>query len=147
MASSHPSFVIVPGAWHQPEMYEKLVPFLDNAGYSAVIISLPSCDTQDPQKVTCSTDAEAIRRQIVRSIEADGKDIVVVCHSYGGIPGGGAAYGLSKTARAKEEKKGGITGLIYVSGFVVPEGSSLLETMGGKHAPYVDADKVSTSSP
>lgn len=74
------------------------------------------------------------------------KDVVVVYHSYGGIPGGGAAYGLSKTARAKEGKKGVVTGLTYVSGFVIRETSSLLEIMGCKHAPYVDADQVPISS-
>ena len=142
MTSSHQSFLIVPGAWHQPEMYEKLVTLLQEAGYSALVGSLPSCDAQDPQDVTCSKDAEAVREHLIRSMETDGKDVVVVCHSYGGIPGAGAAHGLSKIARAKGEKKGSVIGLIYVSGFVVPEKSSLLDIMGGKHAPYVGADQV-----
>ena len=123
-------------------MYKELVTSLKGAGCSAVVSSLPSCDAQDPHKVTCSTDAEAIRKQIMHSTEADEKDIVVVCHSYGGIPGAGAAHGLSKIARAKEGKKGGVIGLIYISGFVVPEGSSLLDIMGGRHAPYLGADQV-----
>lgn len=106
------------------------------------VTSLPSCDARDPQSVTCATDAEAVRERIVRSMEMDGRDVVVVCHSYGGVPGGGAAYGLSKSARAKEGKKGGVVGLIYVCGFVVPEGSSLLGMLGGKHAPCVAVDQV-----
>lgn len=145
-ASSHPSFVLVPGAFHQPLLYEKLVTLLKSAGYPVSVASLPSCDAQNPQNVTCATDAEAIRKQIVHSMEADGKDVVVVCHSYGGIPGGGAACGLGKVARAKDGKKGGVVGLVYVCSFVVPEGSSLLEILGGKHAPYVDVDKVPISS-
>ena len=147
MASSHPSFVIVPGAWHQPEMYEKLVTSLKGAGCSAVVCSLPSCDAQDPQKVTCSTDAEAVRKQIVHAIEAEGKDVVVVCHSYGGVPGGGGAFGLSKLARSREGQKGGVAGLIYVAGFLVPGKISLLNIMGGKHAPYVNTEQVPVSSP
>lgn len=142
MAGSHPSFLIVPGAWHQPEAYGTLVTSLRKAGYSAIVSSLPSCDPQDPQKATCSADAEAIRKQILQLLEDEGKHVIVVCHSYGGIPGGGAALGLSKIARAKEGKQGGVTGLVFVSGFVVPEGSSLLITLGGKHAPYVDPDQV-----
>ena len=145
MVQPQPSFLVVPGAWHQPEAYEKLVKSLRNAGYSANATSLPSCNAQDPQNATCSADAEALREEILRSIDA-GKDLVVICHSYGGIPGGGAAYGLSKTARAKDRKEGGVIGLIYISGFVVSEKTSLLETMGGQHAPYVDADQVITSS-
>lgn len=145
MASFRPSFVIVPGAWHQPEIYQKLVTHLNKAGYSAVVTSLPSCNTEDPQQATCSADAEAVRKRILQLMDANGKDVVVVCHSYGGIPGGGAAYGLSKLSRAKEGKKGGVTGLIYISGFVVPERSSLLEIMGGQHAPYLDPDQVPIS--
>lgn len=147
MASPYPYFVVVPGAWHQPEAYEKLGYHIKKAGYSAVVISLPSCNTENPEEATCLVDAEAVRKEILRSIDVDGKDVVVVCHSYGGIPGGGAAYGLSKIARAKEGKKSGVTGLIYVSGFVVSEGSSLQEAMGGKHASYLYADQVPISSP
>ena len=146
MGRSHPSFLVVPGAWHQPEAYEKLVTSLETAGYSAHATSLPSCDTQDPENATCSADAEAVRKAILRSIDAGGNDLVVVCHSYGGIPGGGAAYGLNKTARAKDGKEGGVIGLIYLAGFVVLENSSLLDTMGGQHAPYVDPHQVITST-
>ena len=138
-------FVVVPGAWHQPEAYEKLVNALKNLGHSALVPSLPSCDAQDPQDATCSADAEAVRKQIVSSIDTVDKDIVVVAHSYGGIPAGGAAHGLSKIARAKEGKKGCVIGLVYVSGFIVPENSSLLEIMGGNHAPYVEPDQVGIS--
>ena len=138
-------FVIVPGAWHQPEAYEKLVNALRSLGHSTVVPRLPSCDAPEPQKATCSADAEAVRSQILESIDTVDKDIVVVAHSYGGIPAGGAAYGLGKVARAKEGKKGGLIGLVYVSGFIVPGNLSLLDIMGGTHAPYVEPNQVITS--
>ncbi len=67
----------------------------------------------------------------------------MLCHSYGGIPGGGAAAGLSTVTRARDGLKGGVLGLAYVAGFVVPENATLLQVMGGKHAPYVVSDNVS----
>ncbi len=140
-------FVLVPGAWHQPEAYEKLVNALKSLRHSVLVPSLPSCDAEDPQKATCSADAEVVRRRILHSIDTVDKDIVVVAHSYGGIPAGGAAHGLSKIARAKEGKKGGVIGLVYVAGFIVPENSNLVEIMGGKHAPYVEPDQVGISIP
>ena len=145
MVQPHPSFLIVPGAWHQPPAYNKLVTSLRKAGYSTAVAPLPSCNAPDPQNATCTADAEAVRQEILRSLDAGSQDIVVVCHSYGGIPGGGAAFGLSKAARAKEGKEGGVLGMIYVSGFIVPEKSSLLETLGGEHAPYVEPNQVLTS--
>ena len=142
MSSSPPSFIIISGAWHVPSLYSGLLTFLEKSGYSATVPSLPSCDTQDPHNTTCSTDAEAIRRQIIHLIEPDGKDVVLICHSYGGVPGGAAAYGLSKISRAKEGKKGGVIGLIYMCGFIITEGSSLLGMLGGKHAPCVVENQV-----
>lgn len=111
-----------------------------------MVPSLPSCDTHAPQTSSCSADAEAVRKQILNLIDAEGKDVVVLCHSYGGIPAGGAASGLSKRARVKDGKKGGVIGLVYMSDFVVPAKSSLLEMMGGKHAPYVNPDQVRISA-
>jgi len=145
MASSKPAVVIVPGAWHPPALYETLETALDKAGYTALTASLPSLDSQDPQATSCSADADTVRQYIMRLIETDGKDVVVLCHSYGGIPGGGAAHGLSKTSRVQRGQKGGVIGLVYLTAFVVPEKASLLQIMGGKHAPYLVPDKVHLS--
>ena len=67
----------------------------------------------------------------------------MVCHSYGGIPGGGAAQGLSKSTRVKEGKEGGVLGLICICAIIVPEGKSLGGFMG-EHAPYLKVDNVCT---
>ncbi|KAL8726562.1 MAG: hypothetical protein Q9181_005999 [Wetmoreana brouardii] len=143
MATSEPSIIIVPGAWHQPSAYEKFVTCLKSEGYMVTCISLPSCNANEPLTVSCSTDAAAVRTHILSLLDNKGRDVILVCHSYGGIPGAGAATGLSKRARVQEGKKTGVLGLVYVCGFVVPETSSLLETIGGKHAPYVNTDQPS----
>ncbi|KAL8729374.1 MAG: hypothetical protein Q9166_004767 [cf. Caloplaca sp. 2 TL-2023] len=143
MATSQLSIVIVPGAWHQPSAYEKFLSSLQHEGYAATATSLPSCNASEPLTVSCSTDAAAVRTQILSLLDDEHKDVILVCHSYGGIPGAGAASGLSKRARVQEGKESGVLGLVYVSGFVVPEKKSLLEIMGGKHAPYVNTDQPS----
>ena len=145
MSSSKPSLVVVPGAWHHPDAYETFVSHLVKAGFPTVVTKLPSCDTQQPESTSCLTDAEAVSKQILALIDTDGKDVVVVCHSYGGIPAASAASGLSKRARTNEGKNGGVIGLVYITAFVVPKNLSLLDVMGGKHAPYVDADQVRKS--
>ena len=142
MTISRPTIVIVPGAWHPTAAYEPLVNVLDTAGYSALTAKLPSLNSQDPQKDSCSADAKAVRQEILPLIEQHGEDVVVLCHSYGGIPGGGAAHGLSKASHGKHGQKGGEVGLVYLTAFVVPEKASLLQIMGGKHAPYVVPDQV-----
>lgn len=78
-------------------------------------------------------------------METDDKDVVILAHTCSGIPAGGAAHGLSNTSR--NDRKGGVLGMIYLSAFVVPEGTSLLDYLGGKHAPYLVADQVSIQLP
>ncbi|KAL9083353.1 MAG: hypothetical protein Q9165_008553 [Trypethelium subeluteriae] len=134
--SANTTIIIVPGAWHPPPVYDGLVSRLNSASYDAFVPRLPSCDSSDPADATCSKDADAVRSAILHHLD-EGKDVLVLAHSYGGIPAGGAARGLSKAHRQKEGKKGGVIGLVYVSAFVVPGGVNLLTVMGGKHAPYV----------
>ncbi|KAI9708237.1 MAG: hypothetical protein M1820_004191 [Bogoriella megaspora] len=134
--SKNPTIVIVHGAWHRPPMYDGLVSIFKSASYDAVVPALPSCNSPDPATATCQKDTDVVRDAILILLD-EGKDVLVVAHSYGGIPAGGAAKGLGKGQRKKEGKKGGVIGMVYVSAFVVPENVGLLTVMGGKHAPYV----------
>ncbi|KAL8775133.1 MAG: hypothetical protein Q9209_000612 [Squamulea sp. 1 TL-2023] len=153
MATSNPNitFVIVPGAWHPSSIYGDFVSHLQEAGYGATVATYPSCDSQSPKTTTCEEDSKAVRQHCMSLIEKESKELVLVCHSYGGIPAAGAAFGLSKENRLQEGKNGGVIGLVYMAAFVVPEGSSLLMFLGGKHAPYVVPDTPSegmaTASP
>ena len=146
MASSKATIAIVPGAWHPPTAYESFITHLKDAGYPVVVASIPSFNAKDPFTCDCHSDTEAVRQQLLALIETDGKDVIVYTHSYGGIPGGGAAHGLSKSTRSLQGKTGGVVGLIYMSAFVVPQGQSLLEYLGGKHAPYLVENKVRIAS-
>ncbi|KAL8650499.1 MAG: hypothetical protein Q9226_005117 [Calogaya cf. arnoldii] len=139
----NPTIVIIPGAWHPASFYSELVSNLQRAGYSAITATYPSSASQTPQTATCELDAIAIRQQILPLIEDHQKDLLLFCHSYGGIPCGGAATGLSAQARLRDGKAGGIIGLVYMSAFIVPEGSSLRDFLGGKHAPYLVPDNPS----
>lgn len=130
---------LVPGAWHPNTYYAPLSTKLTAAGFSIQLASLPSLNPTPPDtNVTCTTDALALRAQLIRLIE-DGNDVVVVSHSYGGIPAGGAAVGLAKKDR---NEKSGVLGLIYLTGFVVPEGVSLVQCLGGRHSPFVQQNQV-----
>ncbi len=147
ISSSKPTLVIVPGGWHPPSAYRRFATHLEDAGYPTLTAPYPSCNSTTPKTATCGEDARSLRQQLLPLIDSEGKDVVLLSHSYGGIPAAGAAYGLSKNARSKASKKGGILGLVYMSAFAVPEGASLVEFLGGKHAPYLVPDKASWSSP
>lgn len=142
MSTPKPTLFLVPGAWHPNTCFAPLSAQLTAAGFPIHLASLASLNPISPAtNATCSADVLALQAQLLPIIDK-GIEVVVVCHSYGGIPGGGAAAGLSKKDRAARNEKGGVLGLIYLTSFVVPEGVSLVQFLGGQHAPYVQQNQV-----
>jgi hypothetical protein len=70
-----------------------------------------------------------------------GKDVILVMHSYGGVPGSAAAKDLSKEERAKESKPGGIVRLVYLAAFPIEEGVSL-DDLGGSLSSWCQVDEA-----
>lgn len=83
-----------------------------------------------------------LENSLLPLIEGEGKDVVLVMHSYGGIPGSGAAKGFGKAARKMAGRKGGVIGLVHVSGFVLPEGLSCVDGQGGSLPAWIKQDDV-----
>ena len=146
MSGANPTFVVVPGACQPSSVYQPLVDQLGESGYVSEIVPLPSLNAQDPTSATCQVDAEVVHQRLRSLIEDEGRDVILVNHSYGGIPGGGAAYGLAKDKRAADGRTAGVVGIVYMTAFVVPEGTSLLEYLG-QHAPYIQQNQVSSNLP
>ena len=136
------TLVIMPGTWHLPSAYDDLKSNLEVAGFSVHVQNFPSLDAVEPDAATCQADVDAARQQLLGLIEGGGQEVLVVCHSYGGIVGAGAAQGLSQRARRKQGKQGGVLGLVFITAFIVPEQISLGDFMGGKGAPYIINDRV-----
>lgn len=141
MAQPKVLIFIVPGTWHPSSAYESFASHLRKAGYATHIAALPSFDPTHVN-TSCAADTDAVRRQLLSFLEADGSDIVVFAHSYGGIPGGGAAVGLSKSFRSQNSQKGGVLGLVYMSAFIISKGVTLSAYLGGRKPPYILQNQV-----
>ncbi|KPM38494.1 hypothetical protein AK830_g8054 [Neonectria ditissima] len=129
---SKPTIVLVPGAWHTPEHYDLLLQRLRDAGYPTSSNQLTSVGSADPKNQTVATDTKFIREDLLLPELDQGKDVVLVMHSYGGCPGAAAAKGLSKTERVAAGQKGGILGLVFISAFLANEGDSLQSKLPGQ---------------
>lgn len=129
--STRPTLVLIPGAWHVAEHYDLLTPLLEKEGYTCHALTLPSVGA-NPALTSLDPDVQTIRKHVIALLD-EGKDVVVVMHSYGGIPGGSAMRGLSKTDRQKAgEKGGGVVGLVYICSWMIDEGMSMIEARGGR---------------
>ncbi len=131
MANSHhkPTIVLIPGAWHSPSHYHELILRLHKAGYATQCLRLPSVnpDPGTAEQADVANDIAFTREKILLPlVDEAGEDVVVVMHSYGGIPGSGAARGLSKVERRSRGLQGGVVGLVFIAAFPAKEGQSLV---------------------
>ncbi|CAG7921131.1 unnamed protein product [Penicillium olsonii] len=133
--TQHPSVVFIPGAWHLPEGFDGVREVLSARGYQTDAVSLPSVGAEVPKNL--SDDTAAARHIIEQRVE-EGKQVVVVAHSYGGLVGSGAVRDLGYVSRQAAGKQGGVIMLIYMAAFVATKGSAVLDLLGGAPPPWMD---------
>lgn len=133
----------MPGAFGTPEGYDKLLPYFEEVGLPTAPGSYPSCNPADPSSATDLNDINVLRENVLLPlIDQQGKSIVILAHSYGGVVAGGAAKGLDLPTLRSEGHTTGIVGLIYVAGNITLEDESLFEAVGGAYPPLIKLDKV-----
>ena len=145
---SKPTIVFFAGAFADPSCFDRITPIFRNAGYATVYAPVPSLNPSEAEVVTCANDVKASRENILLPlIDGEEKDVVIFMHSYGGVVGGAAASGLSKTAREADNKNGGVVGLIYLVGNIVAKGETLKQAVGGAYPPFIKEDHVCSLRP
>lgn len=139
--SSKPVFVLVQGATNTPSQYAYLQHLLLSQGYGALSALLPTVGATSP--VTAEDDAEYIRsRMLLPLLDMEGRDVIMISHSYGGMPASAAARGLGKADRAAEGKTTSVLGQICIA-TILPrggDGKDVFATFGGQLPPHIQVD-------
>lgn len=117
---SKPTYVLVPGAWHSADIYKDVVDSLAKHDYPALGLTLPSFNPTSTH-YDFSQDLAAIRSCIIELLSQD-KDVILVVHSYSGLPGGESTKDLGKKEREEQGLKGGIIRFVVINGFACPPG-------------------------
>lgn len=128
-----PVILIVTGAWHIPEHYSLLSSQLRHRGYTVECPLHKTNNNAQPPNATLDGDIEQIRALANHYLE-DGKDLVALMHSYGGIIGTSAFSGLGPNDRPG---KVCVKALIYVCSFIPVEDESLAGIFGGALPPWL----------
>ena len=123
-----PTVVLVHGAFHTPDCWDLVTAQLRQYQYPFRTVKLLSAGGN--LATTVADDAAEIRKT-TSELVASGKDVILVLHSYSGIPGTESAKGLLKKDLEAEQKLGGITSLVYISAFLIPTGDSVASFLGG----------------
>lgn len=123
-------------------MYYPLQEELEAAGHETYTTLLPSASrngTETP--ATLEDDANAFTKTI-RPLVDQGKHVVVLGHSYGGMVASQLPLDLSEEHRRANGLQGGIVRLIYLAAIVLPVGKSLVDDQGMPPDAIVRIDKV-----
>ncbi|KAL4965978.1 alpha/beta hydrolase [Aspergillus stella-maris] len=133
--TGNPIFVFIPGAWHTADTFDELRSLMAEQGLDSEAIATPSVGASPPVK-GLHADIE-YTKPILQGVVENGRQVVVVTHSYGGIVGASAVEGLGYTQRTKAGLSGGVVMVVWMSSFVAKKGQSVLDLLGGNWLPWM----------
>ncbi|KAK8052284.1 hypothetical protein PG993_003669 [Apiospora rasikravindrae] len=166
--SAKPTIVFGPGAWHMARCFDTIRASLQAKGWETEAVEYPSVVEADKHaealnrgdvdaKGLPGLDADAAAtRDVLRRLCDEGKEVVLVVHSYGGLVGANAlgapadwnAPGGSTQPASEVEKfglrhrqaagqPGGVILYVYLAAFVTPKGGSIYNMLGGNWLPWM----------
>jgi pimeloyl-ACP methyl ester carboxylesterase len=114
-----PSLLIVPGAWHEPGHYQRLVDQLPEVDVHVVTLTSSGDDPAILRNM--HADAEVVAHA---ALTID-RPLVVLAHSYGGLP---ATQALSGAKNVRH--------IVYLAAFQLDAGEALLTPNGSRLMPW-----------
>ncbi|KAF5000101.1 hypothetical protein FDECE_11287 [Fusarium decemcellulare] len=140
-----PVLLVVTGAWHPPKCYEGLQNELKSLGYDCVVPKMPTIGV-DSHGVTWEADKAKIL-ETAEPFFAEGREVVLIAHSYGGIPATAATQGQGTHERAEQGLKGGFHSIMFMAAFAIPvKGWDLITTFGGAYPEWLQTGEKYTKN-
>lgn len=131
----NPIFVFIPGAWHTPDTFDIVRDVLAKRGYESEAVPNVSVGATDTSFGLLADVAHT--KSVIQTLADQGRRIVVVNHSYGGLVGAGAVEGLGLKQRAQAGLSGGVIQVVWMAAFVAPKGMSVIDMLGGDYLPWM----------
>ncbi|PVI04332.1 alpha/beta-hydrolase [Periconia macrospinosa] len=138
--SNKPTLLFIPGAWHLPTCYNKIITILEKQhDFECDSITLPS--TTGSAEATFKDDLDTARDAITKHISR-GRDVVVVAHSYGGMLANSAIKDFTSSGTSPEPKAH-VTGLILIASGFTLTGLSFMDPLFHRPPPTWHANRNS----
>ncbi|GKU22490.1 unnamed protein product [Fusarium langsethiae] len=121
--------VIIPGSFASPSLYEPLARSFARDGIQSEIVDLPSVGRKEGKNpATMSDDVDEIVSIVEILLDQD-KEVILLAHSYGGVPATQSLETLSRKARQSQGKNSGVTDIIYLAAVALPVGGSVMSLL------------------
>ncbi|KAJ5827346.1 hypothetical protein N7447_004109 [Penicillium robsamsonii] len=132
-----PTLVFIPGSWHKPTCYDEVTKLLQGHKLKCISITLPS--TTGNPAATFKDDLDAVREAILTET-INGRNVVVIAHSYGGMVGNSAIKGLTQPRDFTESQNqapttGYVIGLILIASGFTLSGLAFMDPFFGHPPP------------
>lgn len=137
MVLTRPTIVLIPGSFCSAALlWDSVIDKLHNAGYDALAVELQTVSPPSTAPPKTMADDAVHIHGVIEALADDGKQVLVVMSSYGGIPGTQALKNLTYKERQEQGKEGGVTQLVYVSSLLVNEGENSDESFADFATPH-----------
>ncbi len=122
-----PTILLVHGALHDQGTWSLVTPKLSAFSYPNVTISLRTSKPSVPD-LTPHDDVVAIHDVMLPLLD-EGKEVVIIAHSYGAVPGLMSIEDNSIIERKEKGLKGGVKSIMFISSVLISEkGKTCAET-------------------
>lgn len=119
MTFEKPIIVIVPGAFLKPHNYRLIIEPLRAQGYEVQAVPLAVAGDTVDANLDQYDDARVLLAELVPKLD-DGKEAVLISHSYGSRVVAASIEGQTVTERKAKGLKGGVKAVINIAGFAFP---------------------------
>ena len=131
---SKPSIIFIPGSYVLLSVYQPLFDAVSKAGYEIKGIHPPTVGLRSRQgrdgPAPSMYDDAAMIAQETEKLADQGKDVILMGHSYAGVPMSQSTKGLGKEERKAQGKPGGIVRLAFIACLVPAVGNSAGSLLG-----------------
>lgn len=130
---SKPYILLSTGSFAPPAFYDPLAEEVRSHGYDFKALHLRSVGLgagqgREGPPPTMYDDAALIAGEIEALADA-GREVILMAHSYGGIPATESTKGLSVRERQKQGKKGGLVRLAYNTVLLTTPGKAAADVL------------------
>ncbi|KAI6877803.1 hypothetical protein KC360_g9029 [Hortaea werneckii] len=136
--TSPPTVLIVHGAFHVPQHFEHLASLLQQAGYCVDVPALPSVGIEQDPGNALELDADFLCDRLEELVVGEGRDTVVLMHSYGGQCGSEAVASFLEQQEQRHRPNpltsqctsdhGSIVHLVYLNAPLLSPGTTFHST-------------------
>ncbi|KAI0410501.1 Alpha/beta hydrolase fold-1 [Xylaria grammica] len=142
-----PVIILIHGAWHLPDVWKKVKQRLEAAGYEVYTPRLLTVVGPEPVDYSWRVDV-AVVHDLVLPLFDQGREVVIVGHSYGGVVATASVEGQSIADRQSRGLRGGFSAVVYICAFPIAQrGFSLLSTKGGDYSEWTVKTEPSKKVP